>query len=163
LLFLILLAALTVPLVAEGAGGVEYTQTLATPNGSDPAWSGYAVGGYGYGVLADGSVIGGFGMGSHGASYNAGYGGTMQGWQHRWGPLLGLFTTKIGFGGVSSPAATGFSMLGAAEVQLGVLVLPWFEIGFKTGAMGTVTFAPEQTLRFGWSPVVGARLAWGAF
>lgn len=161
--FLLLLA--TIPgwtSFAEGAGGLEITQSFAAGDAtSAERWTG--IGGFGYGVLRDGSVIGGFGMGAHSPSLSAGYGGTLQGWQHRWGPLVGLATTKIGFGGVATPNYSGFSMLGAAEAQLGILVLPWFDVGFKAGVAGTVTFVPDQSLKLAWSPVVGVRLAWGAF
>jgi len=159
ILFLIILA--TAPLMAEGAGGAEFTQPL--PSKGEAALPAYGGGGFGYGVLEDGTVIRGFGMGVHKPGYNAGYGGTMQGWQHRWGPLVGLVTTKFGFGGVISEPLTGFSLLGAAEAQLGLLVLPWFEVGFKAGVMGTATFADDQETHLAWSPVVGLRFAWGAF
>jgi len=159
----LLSAVAAVPLAAEGAGGVEFTRSMGFPGASDATLEMNAVGGFGYGVLGDGSVIGGFGMGSHSRDHSMGYGGTMQGWQHRWGPLVALATTKIGFGGMSGPEGSGFSLLGGAELQMGLLVLPWFNVGVKAGAMGTVTFPMESTFLVAWSPTVGIRFSWGAF
>jgi len=162
-LFTLILCLSSLPLAAEGAGGVEFTRSVGFPGASDASLELNAVGGFGYGVLRDGTVVGGFGMGSHIKDRNAGYGGMMQGWQHRWGPIVALATTKIGFGGVTGGGTSAFSLLGAAELQMGLLVLPWFEVGVKAGAMGTVSFPLDEATAVAWSPTVGVRLSWGSF
>lgn len=189
-----LLCLLSFPLAAEGAGGVEFTQVVgrdlwALPGRNAlPSQTGQisGVGGFGYGVLGDGSVIGGFGMGVSSRNldlaespigtpvqgFHAGYGGVIQGWQHRWGPLVGLVTTKIGLGGADwsvegggtlGDHTAGFSVLGMAEAQLGVLVFPWFQLGFKAGAAGTITLVPGEPFLVAAAPVLGMRLSWGSF
>jgi len=191
-LALFVLSAL--PLTAEGAGGVEFTQVVGQDlwglpgRSSLPAVTGQitGIGGFGYGVMEDGSVIGGFGMGitSHNLDlaegpggtpvrgFHAGYGGMLGGWQHRWGPLVGLVTTKLGFGGAdwssvegvrSEGSHAGFSMLGMAEAQIGVLVFRWFNLGLKAGVAGTLTIVPGEPFLIGYAPTIGLRLSWGSF
>lgn len=184
-------------LAAEGAGGVEFLQVVGQDLWPFPGKAGLpattgtisSVGGLGYGVDEDGSVMGGFGMGINSdnlylansptgqpiRAFRAGYGGTVQGWQHRWGPLVGLFTTRVGFGGADyseteglkdfslSTHVAGFSLLGTAGAQLGLTVLPWFVIGVEAGVAGTVTFAPGHPFLLGYAPTIGVRLLWGAF
>lgn len=194
-LFLLILVH---PLVsAEGAGGVEFLQVVGSdlwpfPGGANlPATTGSisSIGGLGYGVRDDGTVIGGFGFGvtSQGLSlpnsptghplkaFTAGYGGTVNGWQHRWGPLAGLFTTRIGFGGADyssedglgaltfSSHTSGFSVLGTAGAQMGITVFPWFLIGVEAGVAGTVTFVAGHPFLVGYAPTIGIRLLWGSF
>lgn len=177
------------PLAAEGAGGVEFLQVVGKdlwpfPGGASlPATSGAisATGGLGYGVDEDGNVIGGFGLGISSKDLSlaqsplgrpldrihAGYGGTIQGWQHRWGPLVGLFTSRIGFGGadwVSGGRHTaGFSVLGTAGAQMSLLVFPWFALGVEAGVAGTVTFVPGEPFLLGYAPTIGVKLLWGSF
>ena len=162
LVFPTLFLALTLPLAAEGAGGVEFTQTLDFPGTHDAVFPLRSAGGFGYGVLRDGTVVGGWGMGGASGERKAGFGGTMEGWQHRFGPLVALLTTKVGFGGVTGPNESAFALMGAAEVQVGVLVLPWFNVGLKAGAEATAGFYPSGT-EVGWTPLVGLRLSWGAY
>lgn len=178
-----------VPLMAEGAGGVEFLQVVGQdlwpfPGGGGlPATTGSinSAGGMGYGVSEDGNVMGGFGMGisSKGLrldqspvgeplrGFHAGYGGTIQGWQHRWGPLVGLFTTRLGFGGADyyswAGHTAGFSILGTAGGQLGLMVFPWFTLGVEAGVAGTVTFVAGEPFLVGYAPTIGMRLLWGSF
>lgn len=191
---ILLLTLAALPLAAEGAGGVEFTQVVgrdlwSLPGSARlPAGTGQisAVGGFGYGVDDDGMITGGFGMGISSRNllltdsplgrpvngFHAGYGGVMSGWQKRWGPLVGLVTTRIGFGGAdwASDASgpweghtAGFSLLGMADAQLGVLVFPWFNLGLKAGVAGTVTLVPGEPFLLAWAPTLGLRLSWGAF
>lgn len=192
---LILAFALTAfSLGAEGAGGVQFTQVIGRdlwplPGGASlPSETGQisTVGGFGYGV-DDGTVMGGFGMGvtsrhldlpngpggDRVKAFRAGYGGLLQGWQHRWGPLVGLFTTKVGFGGADWSTVdglgsfedhkAGFSVLGIAEAQMGVLVFPWFNLGASVGAAGTITMVPGEPFIVGYAPTLGLSFSWGSY
>jgi len=185
---LFLLAGL--PLTAEGAGGIEFNQVVGNdlwpfPGGMNlPNSTGQvsSFAGLGYGVDDEGNVMGGFGMlvnsknldlprspiGKPLAGYYAAYGGTIQGWQHRWGPLVGLFTTRIGFGGadwdtVNNGHYSGFSLLGTAGAQLGFMIFPWFTVGIEAGGAGTITFVSGEPFLIGYAPTIGLRLLWGAF
>jgi len=185
------------PLTAEGAGGIEFMQPIGQDRWPFPGGASllpqtgtvFTAGGLGYGVDEEGHVIGGFGLGITSSqldwqnsptgqpvrSYSAGYGGTIQGWQHRWGPLVGLFTTRVGLGGADyssqsgwgafdlSTHVSGFSVLGTAGAQLGWQVLPWFVIGAEVGIAGTITFAVGHPFVFAYTPTIGVRLLWGAF
>lgn len=175
----VMLAALAgAPLVAEGAGGVEFFQVVGRDLWPLPGGSGLmettgvigAVGGLGYGVDEDGLVTGGFGMGvtsdtglHPGPDFHAGYGGTLHGWQHRWGPLVGLFTTRLGFGGQEWNGQGGFSLLGMAGAQFALTLTPWFAVGVEAGGAGTVTFLTGAPFQLRYAPTVALRLLWGAF
>lgn len=191
---LFVLALTTLPLAAEGAGGVQFTQVFGRdlwplPGGSGlPSETGQisSVGGFGYGV-DDGIVMGGFGVGVSSRyldlaegpggdrvkAFRAGYGGLLQGWQRRWGPLVGLFTTKVGFGGADwslveglgsfEDHKAGFSLLGAAEAQMGFLVFPWFNLGLSVGMAGTLTLVPGEPFLVGYAPTLGLSLSWGSY
>jgi len=185
---LLLGSVLSLPLFAGGAGGVEFTQAVGRDLWSLPGGSGLpsstgqitGIGGLGYGVLGDGSLIGGFGMGvtsrnldlaespvgSPLKGFFAGYGGVVQGWQHRWGPLVGTLTSKIGFGGADWEGevhTAGFSMLGLAEAEVAVLMFPWCAVGVKGGAAVTATFVVGEPVILAYAPVVGFRITWGAY
>jgi len=176
----------TLPLAAEGAGGLEFTQVVGRdlwplPGASSlPDRTGRVTtaGAFGYGVDPDGAVTGGFGLGvsssgldlpssptgQEATSFRAGYGGVLHGWAHRWGPLTGLVISKVGFGGATwSGGISGFSLLGTAEAQIGYLVLPWFNLGLSAGVAGTVTFAPGQPFIVAFAPTTGLTLSWGSF
>lgn len=185
----LLLTLLGLPAVAEGAGGVEFLQVV----GSDlwpfpgrtalPSTTGAvnASGGLGYGVDDEGNVIGGFGLGISSKNLNlgvsplgkpldafyAGYGGTIQGWQHRWGPVVALATTRLGFGGADWVSqgrhSAGFSMLGTAGLQMGVTIFPWFTLGAEAGVAGTITFVAGEPFLLGYAPTIAIRLLWGSF
>lgn len=192
-LLVVIFVSTTLGLGAEGAGGVQFTQVIGRdlwplPGGAGlPRHTGQisAVSGYGYGV-DDEEVMGGFGIGigsrnldvpedSGGervAAFRAGYGGFVQGWQHRWGPLVGLFTTKVGFGGadwlIEGPEAArehkaGFSLLGMAEAQMGYLVVRWFNLGASVGLAGTLTMVPGEPFVVGYAPTLGISLSWGSY
>ena len=174
----LILALIDLPLTAEGAGGVETRQILGS-DFSSAAPPLTTIGGYGYGVTEDGTMIGGWGMAvlsksvltsPKGTGYAAGYGGVLQGWQHRWGFIVGNATTRVGFGGVDEAAgpgddgsAAGFSMLEMAEAHLGILIFPWFDIGVTGGVVGTLTFTAADPFRIGYAPMVGIRIGWGAY
>ncbi|HTH13000.1 MAG TPA: hypothetical protein VMB23_01300 [Spirochaetia bacterium] len=172
----LILAFASFPVVAEGAGGIEFRQILGNDFADVPGQV-TTMGGYGYGV-DDGSMIGGWGMAvvsrsvmqSGGTGYAGGYGGVLQGWQHRWGFLVGNATVRIGFGGIDqnagpsdNGASAGFSMLGLAEAHLGVLVFPWFEVGVTAGGVGTMSFTGTHAFEIGYGPTVGVRVGWGAY
>lgn len=195
--FIPLILCLGLPLVAEGAGGIEFLQVVGKDRWPFPGGQGLpdttgtisSAGGLGYGVDSDGSVIGGFGIGISSKnlslsdsptgkplrSFSAGYGGTIQGWQHRWGPVVGLFTTRIGFGGADyssesgfgnfrlSTHTSGFSVLGTAGAQLGIAILPWFLLGVEVGGAGTVTLVSGQPFILAYAPTIGIRMLWGSF
>lgn len=185
----LILSLSILPVAAEGAGGVEFLQVVGSDlwpfpgRTSLPATTGMvsATGGLGYGVDDEGNVIGGFGLGVSSKNLNlaesplgrpvdkfhAGYGGTIQGWQHRWGPVVALATTRLGFGGADWESqgrhTAGFSLLGTAGLQMGVTVLPWFTLGVEAGVAGTVTFAVGEPFLLGYAPTIAVRLLWGAF
>lgn len=173
LITVLLLTLLPLAATAEGAGGVEVLQ-LGGQNFLPWAGSSFTpgtgmvttVGGLGYGVDEDGTVMGGFGLAvrSEGSpSYHAGYGGTIHGWQHRWGPVVGLFTTRVGFGGSYWDQQVGLSLLGTAGAQVGLRLVPWFVIGVEAGLAGTITATADDPFRLAYAPTVGLRFLWGAF
>ena len=174
LLFILILTLLSPMVMAEGAGGIESFQVvgqdLLPGAGKLELLSSTGIvstiGGLGYGVDEDGFVVGGFGMAvtskGNPATYG-GYGGTIQGWQHRWGPLVGLFTTRVGFGGIYRDHHAGLSLLGMAGAQMGVRLMPWFVLGVEGGLAGTITWTKGNSLSLAYAPTVGVRLLWGAF
>lgn len=173
-IFALILTLTPYTITAEGAGGIESLQVV----GQD-LWPGAGrldlptstgivstIGGLGYGVDEDGTVMGGFGLAvtSKGKpSTFGGYGGTIHGWQHRWGPMVGLFTTRVGFGGTYRDRQVGLSLLGTAGAQLGIRLMPWFVLGVEAGLAGTITWAAGNSLSLAYAPTVGVRLLWGSF
>lgn len=184
-LVLSLIALSALPLAAEGAGGVDFYQVVGRDLWGLPGASGLpaatgqisAVGGSGYGVDEEGTMVGGFGLGvtSRNLSltdsptgtpvtgFHAGYGGMMSGWQHRWGPIVGQAVTRIGFGGADWSSVAGFSMLGMADLQVGLMLFPWFNLAVSGGVAGTLTLVSGQPLIIGYAPTLGLHLHWGAY
>jgi hypothetical protein len=141
--------------------------------------------GLGYGVDENGSLTGGFGVGISSkdlsladspvggpvSGFYAGYGGMINGWQHRWGPVVATATAKIGFGGadwvVSEGWGTrhkaGFSILGAADLAMGLLVFPWFNLAVVGGGVATVTTVSGDPFVLAYAPTLGIRLTWGSY
>jgi len=160
---------LTFALSAEGAGGLEFSQTMA---GSP--WSGFnsvtGGGGFGYGVVDEGSLIGGFG-GTYvsqstnvgGPGMRAGFGGMLGGWQRRWGPLVGAVHLKLGAGGIDQQQSRAVALLGGLEGWVGILLFPWCEIGVQAGGLGAATFFTTGPMEVGASPSAGVHISWGAY
>jgi hypothetical protein len=166
-LFAVLLV-LFVPAVlvlAGGAGGVDYGYQYFDSRLSSSDMGMSYITGYGYGVLDDGSRVGGFGSSLISAAGDAagGIGGMLIGHEWRTGPVVAAITLWGGLGGASW-AGRGY-MLGSVAVQaeLGLRVLPWMQIVGYAGyqAIGSVLPGVPFSRALLRTPVIGFRIGWG--
>lgn len=166
---------------ADGAGGVTHgTQYLDLDRCWDLDGGWYradvglnTVGGFGYGANRRGERIGGFGLAffsdDPSVEFAGGVGGLINGQQISIGPLTAAAVMWVGAGCVSSgvPELSGSWIVAFAEADLEVswAVLPWLQVTGYAGMqlMGNVSGSrPFDEFLF-YTPVVGARLAWGSF
>lgn len=164
---------------ADGAGGVTHgTQYLDLgmylDDGLYSADVGLnTVGGFGYGVNRRGERIGGFGLAFYSddpcTEFAGGVGGIVNGQQISVGPLAAAAVAWTGVGCVSTdvPGLAGSWIVAFAEVDLEVswAMLPWFQVTGYAGmqVMGNVTGGHPFSEFLFYTPVVGARIAWGSF
>jgi hypothetical protein len=166
---------------ADGAGGVTHgMQYLDLDRCYDLEGGWYradvglqTVGGFGYGANRRGERVGGFGLAFYSddpsVDFAGGVGGLVNGQQLSVGPLTAAAVAWTGVGCVSSdvPGLAGSWIVAFAEIDLevGWAITPWFQVSGYAGMqlMGNVTGGrPFDEFLF-WTPVVGARVAWGSF
>jgi hypothetical protein len=166
---------------ADGAGGVTHGMQyldLEQWCDVDPGW--YAAdlglitaGGFGWGANRRGERVGGFGLALYSDDPSiglaGGVGGLINGQQVSIGPFTAAAVAWTGVGclTVDAPVLAGSWVVAFAEVDLEAswAVLPWLQLTGYAGlqVMGNVTGGrPFDEFLF-WTPVVGARIAWGSF
>jgi hypothetical protein len=148
---------------AGGAGGVGFGIQYY-----DPEWSNMQMGmsnitGYGYGVLRDGSRIGGFGTAMLSMQSAGGVGGLLLGHEWRSGPLV-LGVSGLGGVGGGSWSGRGYMLLfGEADLELGLCVTPWMQIVAYAGYQAWGNLIPGIPFASAYlaTPVIGVRIGWG--
>jgi hypothetical protein len=176
-IMILVVAALALPLAgafAAGAGGVAWADQRSVQGLSNGTVSISEVGGFGYGVNANGQRTGGFGYAIYSpegtSSVAGGVGGVIFGQEGHAGPLTFALNLWTGLGGLSATFAgteTGLAILfGEANVELGIAVTPWMQLSAYVGMQGLADISAHTgigTRLATYSPVVGMRLAWGSF
>ena len=168
---LLLSALLLLPAVlaaAGGAGGVGFGTQYFDPGLSSADHSLMYISGYGYGrsEVPFGQRIGGFGMAmlSSDGSTAGGVGGMLLGQEFRSGPIVAGLTLLYGFGGVAYQGGGYMILFGEADFDLGVVLL-WTQITAYAGLQAWGNLVPGLPLSAAvvYTPVLGVRVAWGAF
>ena len=151
---------------AGGAGGVGFSGQLFDPRLSNTDLGVTQIGGFGYGVGADGSRVGGFGTAflSESGDMAGGLGGMVFGHEWRGGPLVLALTLWGGLGGGALGGGGYMLAYGAAQVELGVWVLPWMQLSAYVGyeVLGNVVPGVPFGRALLRTPMLGMRLAWGS-
>jgi len=168
--------AMALPLCAfaGGAGGVTWSDQHYIAGLSNSTLSVSEVGGFGYGVNSGGQRAGGFGYAIYSPvgtdTLAGGVGGVIVGQEGRAGPFTLAANLWMGLGGVSatiSGTQSGHMILfGEANLELGIAVTPWMQLAAYAGMQGMTDVNPQTGVGFQlarYAPVVGMRLAWGAF
>jgi hypothetical protein len=171
----VLLALLAAaPAAAGGAGGVLHGEQRFDPQFANFDLGTQYVGGYGYGVSASGQRMGGFGLAffsePDSGRFSGGVGGVMSGQEFRLGPFEVAANLWTGVGGVAKHTVLGqpdgwFVLFGQADVEVGLAILPWWQISSYAGVQLMANLAPGEPFEglLVYTPVVGVRVAWGGF
>jgi len=129
-----------------GAGGVGFGVQYVDLGLANQDLSLSYITGYGYGVSWNGARIGGFGTALLGSA------------SRTWGGVGGLLT------GVAMAGQGYFILFGQADLELGFAVLPWMQVVLYGGYQGWGNIVPGRPLASSLTtPVLGVRVAWGAF
>jgi hypothetical protein len=153
---------------AGGAGGVGFGAQYFDPGLSNSSHSLMYISGFGYGrsEVPFGQRVGGFGMAmlSGDGSTAGGVGGMLFGQEFRSGPIVAGLTVMYGVGGVAYQDGGYMILFGEADFDLGV-VLFWTQITAYAGIQAWGNLVPGLPLSAAvvYTPVLGVRLAWGAF
>jgi len=178
---LILIAALLpAAAFADGGGGffyglqtTEYPFLQCYPIRNNSLGLMYT-GGYGYGI-SDHEITGGFGVAlsdfERETGISGGYGGVINGFRGKLGPVNLMLTAWTGIGGLKyrqplSMEERGYLIVTEEiDLEIGVAVLPWFMPVLFAGYQVMGNLYPELPFQgfFSYAPVVGLRLAWGHF
>lgn len=155
---------------ARGGGGVFQGAYYPIEDYSNVDRDVRIIGGYGYGVDRGGARHGGFGLVIHDADTSelvGAFGGVVSGRQLRSGSLTLSVNLWTGVGYVnswfvSSPVGVGYLAEAAAEV--GLALLPWFQVGVYGGMQAVGSLDPAHLISSArYAPVLGTRLTWGRF
>jgi len=131
------------------------------------------VGGFGYGVDRHGERIGGFGLAFFSADpaveFEGGVGGVINGQQVSIGPLTAALVAWTGIGCLATDvpgiAGTWITLFLEADVEVGWAITRWMQVTGYAGMQLLTNLSPGDPfagLLF-YTPVVGARIAWGSF
>ncbi len=170
----LLIALAACPLFAHGGGGITFGSQYYDPDFANRDLSAFSVGGFGYGVSADGQRIGGFGMAFTGIGSTAGQpdisggiGGLITGQELRIGPFTVAVNLWLGLGGlaVDFENPSGFmAAFGELNLELGIPVTRWMQLVGYAGFQVLGNLIPgmpfEDVLIY--TPVVGVRIRWGS-
>jgi len=171
-LLLALLAAS--PAVAGGAGGVLQGKQRFDPQFANYDLDTQYVGGFGYGVSDHGQRTGGFGLAffsePDAGRFSGGVGGVLTGQEFRIGPFEVAANLWTGIGAVAKESLLGqpdgwFVLFGQADVEVGLAILPWWQISSYAGVQLMANLAPGDPFEglLVYTPVIGVRMAWGGF
>ncbi len=178
---LILIAALLpAAAFADGGGGffyglqtTEYPFLRCYPIRNNSLGLMYT-GGYGYGI-SDHEITGGFGVAlsdfDEQTGIAGGYGGLINGFRARLGPVNLMLTAWTGIGGLKFRAPLSLEersyliLSEEIDLEIGFAVLPWFMPVLFAGYQVMGNLYPERPFQgfFSYAPVVGLRFAWGHF
>ena len=158
---------------ARGAGGVTWGEQYF-----DSRFSNYDVsmnynGVFGYSVTYGGQRVGGFAMALNTSAgepeLNGGFLGAITGQEFRTGPFLGAVNLWTGFGGLTGGATPGIpgslALFGELNLEAGFGFMPGVTLTGYAGMQVTSSLsasAPYFT-NVMYTPVLGMRVAWGAF
>jgi hypothetical protein len=132
------------------------------------------IGGFGYGVSRRGERIGGFGLAFFSADpavvFEGGVGGLINGRQFSIGPLTAAAVAWTGIGclktDVVGMAGSWITLFLEADAEVGWALTPWMQLTCYGGVQLLANFEPhhpfDENMLF-YTPVVGARIAWGSF
>ncbi len=169
LLAAIVLCAVPVSLaVAGGAGGSGFGVQYYDPGMSSADRSLVYLSGFGYARSERpfGARLGGFGMAilSGDGRTAGGVGGMLIGQEFRSGPLVAALTLFTGVGGMAFDRHGYMVLFGEADVELGFALL-WMQVTAYAGLQAWGNLVPGFPLSSAvvYTPVLGIRLAWGAF
>ncbi len=153
---------------AGGAGGVGFGSQYFDPGASSGDHSLLYISGFGYGrsEAPFGQRIGGFGMAllSTDGRTAGGVGGMLLGQEFRGGPLVAGLTLYYGAGGVAFNNGGYMVLFGEADFELGITLL-WTQMTVYAGFQAWGNLVPGAPLSAAvvYTPVLGVRMAWGAF
>jgi hypothetical protein len=153
---------------AGGAGGVGFGAQYFDPGLSSASHSLMYISGFGYGrsEVPFGERIGGFGMAmlSGDGSTAGGVGGMLLGQEFRSGPIVAGLSILYGFGGVAYQDGGYMILFAEGDFELGVVLL-WTQITAYAGIQAWGNLVPGVPLSAAmvYTPVLGVRVAWGAF
>jgi len=166
-LALLLVAAPALVMAAPGgAGGVGFGVQYVDLGLANRDLALSYITGYGYGVSWNGARIGGFGTALLGSASRTwgGVGGLLTGYELRAGPVEVALNLMGGPGGIGMAGQGFFILFGQADLEVGVAVLPWMQVVFYGGYQAWGNMVPGRPLASSLTtPVLGVRLAWGAF
>ena len=168
LVLLVVCAALA---TAYGGGGYFTGHYFPVRDFTNTEIEAEVSGGYGYGVSHDGSRYGGFGMVIQSSAHPDGvigaFGGVITGHQFRGWPftLSANLWTGVGYVNPAYVAGSeGVGFLAEVNVEAGMRILPWFQLGLYAGLQVIGGFDLPSILDTAlYTPVVGARFSWGSF
>jgi hypothetical protein len=158
---------------ARGAGGFTWGQQYWNDQMSTSNLQTAATGVYGYTTNHGGQRLGGFVMGYRSAmttpELNGGFIGSIVGQEAATGPFVTAATLWTGIGGLTRDPVLGtpgvLALFGEADLELGLRSIPGIML---TGYAGVQVVTCMNTVQIPFSsayftPVLGVRLAWGAF
>jgi len=131
------------------------------------------VGGFGYGVDHHGQRVGGFGLAFFSADpmveFEGGVGGFINGQQLSIGPLTAALVAWTGVGCLTTDvpgiAGSWITLFLEADVEVGWAITRWMQVTGYAGMQLLTNLSPGDPFEglFFYTPVVGARIAWGSF
>jgi hypothetical protein len=154
--------------VAGGAGGAGFGGQYYDPGLTSANHSLMYISGFGYGrsEAPFGQRIGGFGMAilSGDGTAAGGVGGMLLGQEFRAGPLVAALTLFYGVGGMAYNDSGYMVLFGEADFELGIALL-WTQVTAYAGLQAWGNLIPGFPLSSAvvYTPVLGVRVAWGAF
>ncbi|MEI8094551.1 MAG: hypothetical protein WCG80_10080 [Spirochaetales bacterium] len=184
---LILASVVSFPVFAGGAGSVQYSNPLPNSYLEVPVGVLNTITSQGYGGDAENGLIGGFGVGLFSTRLTAtasgltdpvtalygGFGGVMRGLLVDFRLIQFMGDFRLGAGGLdwvtTAPGSSrpvhnaGFSVLGAVDAELGILLFPWFKVGAVGSLVAMATVGTGDGFVSKWYPEYGLRFSWGAF
>ena len=167
---LVLIAALLLAVpagfaIAGGFGGIGVGGPYFQSAANGPLMGVSSVTAFGYSVNDEGDRVGGFGLGlfTPAGSAEGGAGGLLAGHEWRLGPAFLALNLWGGVGGLRSGDMGYLLVFGQADLEIGILWLPWMEITFYAGYQTWGNLFPGVPFASAVSaaPILGMRMAWG--
>jgi hypothetical protein len=145
---------------SSGAGAFTGNYKFHTDFSSTNLTSAHYTGGYIYNTNKDGVVSGVFGLGiSDEKNINSGgFGGVISGYERTFGMIRIGTNVWAGIGGFNDK----LSVLGEANLEVGLLLSSWFQIQMYGGIQG-ITPTSHFLEKGVYSPVTGVRIVFGSF